>query len=363
MNGYQDTLRKKRVLVTGHSGFTGTWASLWLLKMGAVVAGYSLKPATTPSLFADAHLETLMDSNFGDIRSFDGTLNVISKFQPDLVLHLAAQPLVRESYKSPRETFEINVQGTVNVLEACRQTSSVKGILCITTDKVYQNMERGIPFIESDTLGGADPYSASKAAAELAIHGFRKSFPYSGGGGPRIAVARGGNIVGGGDWSEDRLVPDLVRAWESSTTLKIRNPDATRPWQHVLALVEGYFEILSGLLGEDADNFEKAFNLGPRDQEVLSVSQLIDLAYVLGVQPRVEVEASELPESSLLSINSELAHRTFGWEPSWDTKEVLHRTLDWYSRRRQGESVIAICNEQIDDWLDARSSKLKGSKK
>ncbi|NVL42758.1 CDP-glucose 4,6-dehydratase, partial [Pseudomonas syringae pv. actinidiae] len=245
---FEDSLAGKKVLVTGHTGFTGGWACLWLKSIGAHVAGYSLAPETTPSLFEELGLENDVDSVLGDICDFDKLLQAVEAFQPDLILHLAAQPLVRRSYREPVQTFMVNAQGTAHVLEAARLVKSVRGVLCVTTDKVYKNNEWAWPYRENDPLGGKDPYSASKAAAEMIIQSYGASYPFSQGLGPAIATARGGNIIGGGDWSEDRLIPDFVRAVNEGQVMTLRYPDATRPWQHVLALVHGYLVILAELL-------------------------------------------------------------------------------------------------------------------
>jgi CDP-glucose 4,6-dehydratase len=257
-----NSLKGKRVFVTGHTGFTGSWACIWLNQIGCEVFGYSLEPETTPNLFSEAEVGKLVNGKIADIRNFENLREAVVEFQPDLVLHLAAQPLVRRSYRIPRETFEVNAQGTANVLEAIRGVDSIKGVLCITTDKVYKNFETDRQYVETDELEGQDPYSASKAAAELIIASYRSSFGTAGTAFPVIAVARGGNIVGGGDWSEDRLIPDFVRAYDSNKELQIRFPSSTRPWQHVLSLVDGYLTILAGMLGPEPTKFDRAFNLG-----------------------------------------------------------------------------------------------------
>ena len=245
---FETQLAGKKVFVTGHTGFTGSWACLWLQSLGANVAGYALPPDTSPSMFEAVGLDKGMATTFGDVADYDALLRALSAFQPELILHLAAQPLVRRSYREPTRTFMVNAQGTAHVLEAARVVKSVKGVLCITTDKVYQNNEWPWPYRENDPLGGKDPYSASKAAAEMIIQSYAASYPWSAGEGPAIATARGGNIICGGDWSEDRLIPDFVRAVVGGGKLTLRYPDATSPWQHVLALVHGYLKILAELL-------------------------------------------------------------------------------------------------------------------
>jgi CDP-glucose 4,6-dehydratase len=349
MNDFESALTGKRIFITGHTGFTGSWASIWLNSMGAELFGYSLVPETSPNLFTDASIGSFVAGVEADIRDFDKLQESMATFQPDLVLHLAAQPLVRRSYRMPRETFEVNVQGTANVLEAARNTPSVRGILCITTDKVYKNLEIDYKYKESDELGGKDPYSASKAAAELVISSFRQSFEKKSD--PLISVARGGNIIGGGDWSEDRLIPDFIRALKSGQLMSVRYPDATRPWQHVLALVEGYCTILAGLLSQDSAKFAQSFNLGPMDEVSVSVKELLsELGHQMsGV--KIDYESSELAEAGKLALDSSLASKTFGWNPSWSTQEVIKKTSDWYqSYLANDKSAYDLCAEQIDSW-------------
>jgi CDP-glucose 4,6-dehydratase len=349
MKNYESELAGKRIFITGHTGFTGSWATIWLHSIGVNVFGYSLAPETNPNLFSEAKVAGLVAGVEADIRDFEKLQEAMAASKPDLVLHLAAQPLVRRSYRIPRETFDINTQGTANVLEAARATPSVKGVLCITTDKVYKNLEVDYKYKETDDLGGKDPYSASKAAAELVISSFRDSF--DGEGSPLIAVARGGNIIGGGDWSEDRLIPDFVRSHMFEQSMTVRNINSTRPWQHVLALVEGYFTILAGLLGEDSERYARAFNLGPLEEDSVSVGAVISELgrQIAGV--KIEVASSNLTEAGKLGLDSSLAMKTFGWNPTWSTIDVIRKTADWYKAHLSGEkSAYELCIEQIDSW-------------
>lgn len=352
MKNYESELTGKRIFITGHTGFTGSWTSIWLQRLGAEVFGYSLAPETTPNLFSEAKVGSIVSGIDADIRDLSKLRNAMGAFEPDLVLHLAAQPLVRRSYRIPRETFEINTQGTANVLEVARTTPSVKGVLCITTDKVYKNLETEARYKESDQIGGKDPYSASKAAAEVVISSFRDSFQAKGA--PLIAVARGGNIIGGGDWSEDRLIPDFIRAHMSGETLAVRNPESTRPWQHVLALVEGYLTIMAGLLGGDSEKYARAFNLGPIEEDSVSVSTVLAQ---LGEQidgVKIEFARSDLLEAGKLGIDSTLATITFGWNPAWSTVEVIRKTAEWYKAYLSGKkSPYDLCLEQIDSWKES----------
>jgi CDP-glucose 4,6-dehydratase len=347
-------LAGKKIFLTGHTGFTGSWTSIWLRSLGAEVFGYSLEPETTPNLFTEAKIQELVTGEIGDIRDFVSLRDRMSSFRPDLVLHLAAQPLVRRSYRIPRETFETNTQGTANVLEAARNTSSVRGVLCITTDKVYKNLEKDYRYKESDELGGIDPYSASKAAAELIIESYRFSLKSSNPHDQIIAAARGGNIIGGGDWSEDRLVPDFIRALESSAPLEIRFPQATRPWQHVLSLVDGYLTILSGMLGAEARKFDCAFNLGPMEPESISVSELLSLLSNKLPGVRIKEQVSDYHEAGKLALDSSLAAKTFGWSPNWDTEAAIGKTADWYKDfLYNNKSAYQLCIDQIDSWKES----------
>jgi CDP-glucose 4,6-dehydratase len=348
-----NALKGKKVFVTGHTGFTGSWACIWLNQIGCEVFGYSLAPETNPNLYTEAKVGTLVSGKFADIRDFETLRAEIARFQPDLVLHLAAQPLVRKSYRIPRETFEINAQGTANVLEAIREVESIKGVLCITTDKVYKNLETDHKYLETDELGGQDPYSASKAAAELIIASFRSSFGNKVDGAPIISVARGGNIIGGGDWSEDRIIPDFIRAFEAKQSLEVRFPNSTRPWQHVISLVDGYLSILDGLLGNQASKFDHAVNLGPLDSGAVTVSELLSkLSRSIAGVSIVEGSA-EFHEAGKLGLNSSLANRTFGWSPRWATDEVIGETAIWYTEfLTRNTSALDLCRVQIESWCN-----------
>lgn len=354
-NGFETELAGKRIFLTGHTGFTGSWASIWLNSIGAQVFGYSLAPETSPNLFDEARVGELVEGKIADIRDFDELQNQMSGFKPDLVLHLAAQPLVRKSYRLPRETFEINAQGTANVLEASRKISSIRGVLCITTDKVYKNIESDYKYTETDELGGRDPYSASKAAAELIISSYRESFRLDDSMSV-IAVARGGNIVGGGDWSEDRLIPDYIRAIVAGKEMDIRFPYATRPWQHVLSLIDGYLTILAGMLGDESTKYDRAFNLGPIDAQSFSVSSVLSLLNKELPGVKIKEQVSELHEAGKLSLNSDLATKTFGWKPCWDTHEVIEKTSSWYKGYLSGvKPARELCLDQIDSLKQSKT--------
>lgn len=348
---FEDSLVGKKVLVTGHTGFTGGWACLWLKSIGATIAGYSLPPETTPSLFSETDLESEMISTLGDICDFDKLKEAVESFQPDLILHLAAQPLVRRSYREPLQTFLVNAQGTAHVLEAARQVKSVRGVLCVTTDKVYKNNEWAWPYRENDPLGGKDPYSASKAAAEMVIQSYAASYPASSGQGPAIATARGGNIIGGGDWSEDRLIPDFVRAVIDNQVMTLRYPDATRPWQHVLALVHGYLVILAGLVSSTPDRVAKAWNLGPQELKQHSVRDVLELMSADWQRPNLEFMDNPLPEAGALALDSSIARNQLNWIPVWDTEQVVEKTATWYREFYSNPGQArAITLAQINAW-------------
>lgn len=327
---FEEALGNRRILVTGHTGFTGSWASVWLLSIGCEVVGLALPPDTTPSLFNALELEKKITSVMGDIADARLVDDTIARFQPELILHLAAQPLVRRAYREPSLTFMVNAQGTAHVLDAARRHKCVKGVLCITTDKVYRNNEWVWPYREDDPLGGKDPYSASKSAAEFVIQSFAASYPWKDGLGPAIATARGGNIVGGGDWSEDRLIPDFVRALESNGTLTLRYPDATRPWQHVLALVHGYLLLLAGLLSEQPEKYAQAWNLGPADSREYSVREVLELMSGQWHRPTLDLLDNPLPEARALALDSSKARRLLGWSSPWNTERVIAETAKWY---------------------------------
>lgn len=351
---FERSLKGKKIFITGHSGFTGSWACLWLHAVGVEVAGYALRPETSPSLFEEAGVTELVESTFGDICDYGSLLEAMTAFQPDLVLHLAAQPLVRRSYREPLRTFLVNAQGTAHVLEAARSVKSVRGVLCVTTDKVYKNNEWPWPYRENDPLGGKDPYSASKAAAEMIIQSYAASFSAPAGRGPAIATARGGNIVGGGDWSEDRLIPDFVRAVIRGGALTLRYPEATRPWQHVLALVQGYLMILACLAEEGSFHAAKAWNLGPQDPEQHSVRQVLEMMSQDWTRPTLEYQDNPLPEARALALDSSLARNQLKWAPPWSTEQVIRETAYWYRGYYADPGAArTLTLDQIAAWREA----------
>lgn len=321
--------RDKRVFVTGHTGFKGGWLSLLLEQLGAEVTGYALAPTTQPNLFELADVATgLVSSHFADIRDSATLTAAMQEASPDVVIHLAAQPLVRASYRDPVETWSTNVMGTVNVLEAVRACPSIRAVLVVTTDKCYENREWHWGYREIDALGGYDPYSASKASAELVVASYRRAFLTEKG--VLIATARAGNVIGGGDWSEDRLIPDAARAVAKGDTLVIRNPLATRPWQHVLEAINGYILLVERLLDGDA-SFAESFNFGPATEGNRTVQEVLSGLSKHWPQLAWRHDQTQQPhEAGFLFLDTSLARARLKWTPRWGFDEGLKQTADWY---------------------------------
>jgi CDP-glucose 4,6-dehydratase len=348
-----ESYRGSRVLVTGHTGFKGAWLCAWLARLGARVAGLALPPeAERPNLYVAANLADRIESNIGDIRDYATVKDTFAKFQPEMVFHLAAQALVRRSYKDPVGTFASNVMGTVHLLEAARQCESVRAFVCVTTDKVYDNREWDWRYRENDPLGGKDPYSASKAGADIAAQMYQATLaPLLGR--MAIAVARGGNVVGGGDWSEDRLLPDVVRALCSRNDIVLRNPKSIRPWQHVLELCAGYLQLGVGLL-DSPQLIAGTWNFGPDRGNEVEVGKLVsDFCATWGAPAVVRIEPSGLVESGILKLDNEKAIRRLGWSPSLDYAATIAWTSNWY-RRFHHEHVEAalLMDEQLIAFSD-----------
>lgn len=339
----------KRVFVTGHTGFKGSWLSLCLKAQGAEVFGYALDPQASPNLFEQADVaQALSNDCRADILDIEALQSALLAANPDLVIHLAAQALVRESYQAPLHTMAVNVMGTAHLLEACRHCPQLQAILIITTDKVYQNTERQRPYSEDDALGGHDPYSASKACAELVSQSYRMSFFNSG---LPVATARAGNVIGGGDWGQDRLLPDCMRAFAQAKSVYLRYPKAIRPWQHVLEPVSGYLKLLRKLASKKGSAFQGAWNFGPQRASETSVHDIADQAAVLwGDQARINIRTSneEMPESQLLRIDSTKAMTQLGWRPRWSLDQTLRHTISWYRAAHDGADMKAISHDQIN---------------
>jgi CDP-glucose 4,6-dehydratase len=327
MAGFERSIAGRRVFVTGHTGFTGGWLVLWLRQMGCAISGLALPPNTEPSLFRAARIDDGMTSEFGDIRNFAAVNAAMDRADPEIVIHLAAQPLVSQSFDDPVETMASNALGTAHVLEAARLSPSVKAVVCITTDKVYADEAVVRPHREGDRLGGKDPYSASKAAAEMIASSYAQTLAARGNG-CRIATARGGNIIGGGDWSRDRIVPDFARAIVTSTPLVLRRPNAVRPWQHVLALVHGYLMLAHHLLngGESGS----AWNFGPEESEAVTVAELVQKLTAAWIAPELQLGPTDFPETNVLRVDSAKARKELGWQPPLDIDCTIALTGAWY---------------------------------
>jgi len=350
--------RGKRVLVTGHSGFKGSWLTLALHHLGAIVTGLGLPPLTTPNLFAGAKIDELCSSHFLDIRDSAGVKCLIRGASPEIMFHLAAQPLVRESYRDPLTTFETNVMGTVHVLEALRGLDGVRVAVMVTTDKVYREPKVLAAHREEDPLGGHDPYSASKAAVEMIIECYRKS--YLSEQSVALASARAGNVIGGGNWSEDRLIPDAVRAWQAGKPLQVRRPNAVRPWQHVLEAVSGYL-VLAQCLWE-RPGLAGAYNFGPELREAVKVRELLELARAAYGDGAVEYgDGSEGPyESGWLALDAGKAERLLGFSHRWSLIETVKRTMAWYRALQNGGDARTLCLADISDFDNAGATARAG---
>ncbi len=352
MSDFETAFGKQRVLVTGHTGFCGSWLTLWLRRLGAEVMGVSLKPESSPALFTEAGLKSQVRHREIDICDMQKLSSEIADFQPAFVFHLAAQALVRRSYRDPIDTFRVNALGTACLLEACRPVKSVRAAVLITTDKVYENREWAWAYRENDALGGKDPYSASKACAELVAASYRRAL-IPGANGMAVATARGGNIIGGGDWSEDRLIPDLVRAISSKTPITIRNPKSTRPWQHVLCLCHGYLQ-LADQMTRPGGKVSEAYNFGPSGEDVLPVEDVLArFAQSWRPVPVVHQPDAGMPEAGMLSIDSARAQRELGWRPGWSGAEGIARAAEWYAGYYdRKETAASLCGKQIEAYRE-----------
>ena len=339
---------RRRVLVTGHTGFKGGWLSLWLHHMGADVIGIALEPPTDPSFFEQTALEEVVLHQIADVRDEGRVGQLIAEARPEVVFHLAAQPLVRYSYEHPVETFATNVMGTVHVLEACRKVDSVRAVVCITTDKCYENREWLWPYRENDPMGGYDPYSSSKGAAELVISAYRRSYPS----GPMTASVRAGNVIGGGDWARDRLVPDIVRALLANEPVEIRNPGSVRPWQHVLEALGGYLLIAQRLMEGDR-SVASAYNFGPSDDDTKPVGWIVDqMLQTWGSSIGWTKPQGEQPhEATQLRLDCSKARAELSWEPQLRLDEALEEIVEWHRHVAGGGSAREISLEQIDGYM------------
>ena len=345
----------RRVLVTGHTGFKGSWLSLWLLRLGAEVTGYALAPDTEPSLYDALDLGSRMDSRIADVRDSECLAATVQRVRPEYIFHLAAQPLVRRSYREPVYTFEVNVMGTVNLLEAVRRWGETCLVVNVTTDKVYANSELGVRFRETDPLGGHDVYSASKACSEIVTASYRDSFLSLARPSVMVATARAGNVVGGGDWAQDRIIPDAVRALSDAEPIVVRNPESVRPWQHVLEPVAGYLMLAEYLSSPEAGSIG-AVNFGPNPDERHTVGDVVERAIkAWGSGSWVAPDIAGQPrEAGTLELDTQKAHEVLGWSPVWGFGETIARTIEWYRRYSEGSSrAEELCVGDIAAYCDA----------
>ncbi len=345
---------RQRVFLTGHTGFKGGWLAVWLHLLGAEVYGYALAPDTSPALFDKARIGGLLHGELADINDLATLSAAVSAFRPTVVIHMAAQPLVRRSYVQPRETFATNLLGTVNLLEAVRATPGIRAVFVVTTDKCYENLEQGRSYHETDRLGGRDPYSASKACAELAVESYFWSFFKDSDCG--LASGRAGNVIGGGDWSADRLVPDLMRAFHAGQSAVLRNPAATRPWQHVLEPLNGYLLAVERICDGSAQA-PTAWNFGPDiggNQSVGDVAAAAARAWGPGAATVLQQRDPNAPhEATLLSVDSSKARSELSWAPRWHFDEAIRRTVVWYRDVYHGADARQACQRQIEDFVAA----------
>lgn len=348
---------KRRVLVTGHTGFKGSWLCILLNKLGADVYGYALEPPTNPSLYTEAKINDFVTSYIGDIRDYEYLKKVLSTINPEIVIHMAAQPLVRLSYNFPVETYSINVMGTVHLLEACRCISGIKAIVNVTSDKCYENKEWHWGYRENEPMGGYDPYSNSKGCSELITSSFRNSYfnpkDYNNHG-VAIASARAGNVIGGGDWAEDRLIPDFFRAIIQKKKVLIRNPKAIRPWQHVLEPLSGYLALAAKLFLE-GPKFGEGWNFGPYDFNTKNVEWIIDsICQLWGEGATYKLDEKHHPhEANYLKLDCSKAQNELNWCPKWDIQTVLETIVFWHKAFIKGENIRAITEAQIENYFNS----------
>ena len=342
--------KNKKVFLTGHTGFKGSWLSIWLHHMGALVKGLSLRPKLEPNLFSELRVQKFINSNFGDIRDLEIMKECVHSFSPEIVFHLAAQPLVRESYEDPIETYSTNLMGTLNLLEVIRNCDSVKAVVIITTDKCYENKEWVWGYRENEPMGGHDPYSSSKGCCELLVSSYRRSF-FQDSTNPAVATARAGNVIGGGDWAKDRLIPDVIRVIENSEKVNLRNPNSIRPWQHVLDPLSGYL-MLGEKLFSSGQSFAEAWNFGPKDEDCKSVSYVLDKIYESwGKNKSWEEDNSNNPhEAELLKLDCSKARSRLSWESVWGLDKAIEMVVDWHKSKIEGHDVLDKTINQINEY-------------
>jgi len=339
----------KKVFLTGHTGFKGSWLSIWLNYLGANVIGYSLLPPTSPSLFNEAKVDNLINSHIGDIRDQNSLYKSMVNFNPDILIHMAAQPLVRFSYNNPVETYEVNVIGTVKVLEVARSCKNLKSIINVTTDKCYENSGFDKSYTEVDPMGGFDPYSSSKGCAELVSSAYKSSFFEKLGIG--LASVRAGNVIGGGDWAEDRLIPDILKSFEEKKPIIIRNPTATRPWQHVLEPLSGYL-MLAQKLYQNNSKYSGAWNFGPNENDVKSVKWILEKMILDWPDSSWELDKSNSPhEEEFLKLDISKAKIILGWRPIWELSDTLGKIILWHKNWKNKENMQVLCLAEIKQYM------------
>jgi len=351
----QQFWKEKTVLITGHTGFKGSWLSLWLQKSGAKVIGVSLDPPTKPSLYEQARIAEDMVSLRTDIRDLNKIKEIFNEYKPDIVFHLAAQPLVRYSYREPVETYQTNVMGTLNILEAIRSIDSVRAAVIITTDKCYENKEWEWGYRENEAMGGHDPYSSSKGCAELLVASYRESyFPVYSYSEHKTAIAsvRAGNVIGGGDWADDRLIPDIIRAVQLNNTVHIRNPNSIRPWQHVLEPLDGYIELAEKLFNS-AGKYAEAWNFGPKEEDARPVQWIVEaMTRAWGNNANWIVDDGEHPhEANYLKLDCSKAHTQLDWWPKWSLEKTLGKIIDWHQAELNGSDMKLYTLQQIEIYI------------
>ncbi|MCG8574447.1 MAG: CDP-glucose 4,6-dehydratase [Flavobacteriales bacterium] len=340
----------KRVFITGHTGFKGSWMTFWLNKLGAEVAGFALAPDKSPNLYDLLSLEDSCESYIEDIRDADSIKKRILDFKPDFIFHLAAQAIVLKSYEEPVMTWDTNVMGTVHLLEACKELNNPCSVVVITTDKVYENKEWYYAYRENDRLGGYDPYSSSKAAVELVVSSWRQSF-FSSSPNIKLASARAGNVIGGGDWTDNRIIPDIFRHKQNGTTIPVRNPNGVRPWQHVLESLHGYLTLAELLHTQDNEQYQSAFNFGPDKNSIQSVEQLLNAAAkVTDIDWENTQKEGQLHEATLLTLSTEKASKLLKWNPKWDFETSIIKTIQWYDRFYAGENAKDLVAADIQAY-------------
>ena len=354
--------KDKKVFLTGHTGFKGAWLALWLKSLGAEVLGYSLEPNTIPSLFEELQIDSKIKSVFGNILNKEKLEKTMQEFNPEIIFHLAAQPLVRLSYAEPLATYQTNVIGTLNILEAARKCPNVKAFVNITTDKCYENKEVERGYKEDEPMGGYDMYSSSKGCVEIMSSSYRRSF-LQGGKPYAMATARAGNVIGGGDWAMDRLVPDCIRFINQNQPIEIRNPVAVRPWQHVLEPLSGYL-LLGQKLCENSEKYADSFNFGPNEESVLTVADVAQRIVKTYEKGEVVIGAkSDLHEAGLLMLNIEKAEKILGWTPVYTADEAIKKTVEWYKRFYDGEKMTEFTLQQISAYQNKINYKEVKSEK